>query len=497
MALELVPTRQVVTSGSDDGRSRHRLDDYARACRDFSWEMARRWLSGAPNGGRNIAYEAVDRHAETDAAQRVAVAYRDDTGRPCELTYADLSSVTNRFANLLQLLGVTSGEVVALLAGHSVDVVVAALGAMKNTSVCVVLHPSLDATEVYRRLALARARVLVTTPDLYRGTVASIHPELPYLEHVLLTGTSAGVKNLDLRTLLARVGDDFDIPPTDPDSAALVHFTSGTTGAGKGVVHSHEAVVAYHATAAYALDVVGDDVYWCTSHPAEPGGLPYSVIAPLTHGATVVVEDAVGDPRHLYEVVRDRRVSVLCTTPSVLARAERAGMGVARAYDLSSLRYVGSLGRQLPPALVTWGQDALGRLVHDMWWQTETGVIAISNFASMDVRPGSMGRPVPGITAGLVAVGDGEIDWSDDVALVTDPDRPGELVVRTDLPSLFIGYLDDHESYDASFATGWYRTGDLVRRDHDGYYWFVGRVHDAHAGRTREGRRARTERSTT
>ncbi|REF38109.1 AMP-binding protein [Thermasporomyces composti] len=477
MALELVPTRQVVPP--DDGRSAHRLGDYARASRDFSWETARRWLAGAPNGGRNIAYEAVDRHAEGDGAQRVAVAYRDATGRPRELTYADARRVTNQFANLLQSLGVAPGEVVASLAGHTVDVVVATIGALKNASVCVALHPCLDPIEIRRRLALARARVLVTTPELYHHVVAHMSP--PYLDHVLVTGastdhvTGAGdsVETHDLRTSLPRMDEDFDIPPTDPDSAALVHFTSGTTGVAKGAVHSHEAVVAYHATAAYALDVTADDVYWCTSHPAEVGGLPYSVIAPLTHGATVVLEDVAGDPRRLYEVVQERRVSVLCTTPSVLARAERAGMGAARAYDVSSLRFVASLGGQLPPALVTWGQEALGRVVHDMWWQTETGVIAISNFASMDVRPGSMGRPVPGVTVGLMTDDADELVSPDDV--VIDPDQVGELVVRTDLPSLFIGYLDDYESYDASFAAGWYRTGDLVRRDHDGYYWYVGR----------------------
>lgn len=494
MALELLPTGRMPASGSTDGRSGHRLGEYARASRDFSWETARRWLSGAPNGGRNIAYEAVDRHAEADQAQRVALAYRDDTGRPCELTYTDLREATNRFANLLQLLGVAPGEVVASLTEHTRDSVVAAFGTIKNTSVYVALDPSLDAVEVRRRLALARARALVTTPDLYRRTVARIHPDLPYLEHMLLTGTSAGAEALDLRALLARVDDDFDIPPTDPDSAALLHFTSGTTGAAKGTVHTHEAVVAYHATAAYALDVVADDVFWCTSHPARAGGLPYSVIAPLTHGATVVVEEAAGEPRRLYEVVRDRRVSVLCTTPSLLVSAEREGVGLARAHDLSSLRYVASLGRHLPPAMVTWGQEVLGRLVHDTWWQAEAGAIAISNFPSMDVRPGSMGRPVPGVTAALVARADGrELASADDVPLVTDPDEVGELVLATDLPSMFIGYLDDHESYDASFAAGWYRTGDLARRDHDGYYWFVGRAAEAPAGREGDGLQARAE----
>jgi acetyl-CoA synthetase len=271
---------------------------------------------------------------------------------------------------------------------------------------------------------------------------------------------------------MAAASDEFTIPPTSPDDMALLHFTSGTAGTPKGAVHVHGAVLGHHVTAAYALDLHTDDVYWCTADPGWVTGTSYGIIAPLTHGVTVIVDASDFDAHGWYEVLQDEGVTVWYTAPTALRMLMRSGAELAKRYDLSALRFVASVGEPLNPEVVVWGQEALGLPVHDNWWQTETGAIMISNYAAEDIRPGSMGRPMPGVEAGIVT-GDGER-----VVEVRDPEAVGELALRPGWPSMFRGYLHDDARYAKSFVDGWYLTGDLARRDPDGYYWFVGRADD-------------------
>jgi acetyl-CoA synthetase len=201
-------------------------------------------------------------------------------------------------------------------------------------------------------------------------------------------------------------------------------------------------------------------------------GTSYGIISPLTHGLTMVVDEAEFDAARWYRVLQDERVTVWYTAPTALRMLMRAGAELARGYDLSALRFVGSVGEPLNPEAVIWGQEVLGLPIHDNWWQTETGGIMIANFAAMEIRPGSMGRPVPGIEAAIVRR-DGE-----SVTVVAEPGQEGELALRPGWPSMFRGYLGEEERYRKCFAGGWYMTGDLARRDADGYYWFVGRADD-------------------
>ncbi|MGE5414363.1 MAG: AMP-binding enzyme, partial [Syntrophomonadaceae bacterium] len=158
----------------------------------------------------------------------------------------------------------------------------------------------------------------------------------------------------------------------------------------------------------------------------------------------------------------------------------KAGPEPVRRHDLSRLRFVGSVGEPLNPEAVLWGDEVLGRPIHDNWWQTETGGIMIANFAACDIRPGSMGRPLPGVEAGILRRDErGEVRGPDGrVAVIVEPDTQGELALRAGWPSMFRGYLHEEERYRKCFADGWYRTSDLAKRDADGYYWFVGRADD-------------------
>lgn len=454
-----------------------RLHDYRTACAEFSWGGARALLDGLPGGrGLNIAHEALDRHALGKRRDRIALRFLGKDGGRRDLTYGELAEATSRFANALRGLGVGKGDRVFALLGRVPELYVAALGTLKNGSVFCPLFSAFGPEPIRARLEIGAGKVLVTTEPLYRRKVQPIRPSLPALEHVLVAGDEppADIPGaLALAPLLARAAPRFEIPPTSPEDLALLHFTSGTTGRPKGAMHVHQAVVAHHVTGRFALDLHEDDVFWCTADPGWVTGTSYGIVSPLTNGVTSIVDEAEFDAERWYRVLQDEKVTVWYTAPTAVRMLMKAGADIARSYDLSRLRFVASVGEPLNPEGVLWGLDALGRPIHDNWWQTETGGIMIANFAAMPVKPGSMGRPLPGVTAAIVSRGaDGR------VAEVTEPGAEGELALRPGWPSMFRGYLGDEARYRQCFAGGWYLTGDLARRDRDGYFWFVGRKDD-------------------
>jgi acetyl-CoA synthetase len=448
----------------------------------FSWDAARAGLDGLPGGGGlNIAYEAVDRHAAGPRRDRVAIRWLHRDGST-EATYGQLAALTNRFANVLRALHVGPGERVFTLMGRIPALYVTALGTLKNRSVLCPLFSAFGPEPVRQRLALGDGVVLVTTPTLYARKVVPIRDTLPALRHVILVGGAEDVDGtLSYEHLMATASEAFEIPPTDPEDMALLHFTSGTTGTPKGAIHVHAAVVAHHETGRSALDLHDDDVFWCTADPGWVTGMSYGVIAPLTHGVTSIVDEAEFDADRWYGILEQQRVTVWYTAPTALRMLVRAGVEAAAQHDLSQLRFVASVGEPLNPEVVVWGQEAFGLPVHDNWWQTETGGIMIANLAGADVHPGSMGRPLLGIEAAVLERGpDGRAAVHEDgtVTVIDEPDRDGELALRPGWPSMFRGYLHDDERYQRCFAGGWYLTGDVARRSADGSFWFVGRADD-------------------
>jgi len=461
------------------------LPDYDAARTEFSWDEARKLLDGLPAGGMNMTYEAVDRHVVHGRGEVTALRFLAKDGVDREFTYAQLAGLTNRFAALLQVLGVTPGERVFGLSGRLPELYVAILGTLKARCVFAPLFSAFGPEPVRQRIALGNGRVLITTPSLYRRKIVQIRDELPGLEHVLLLGPGSdsveGPGVADLARLMAGPLPDFTIQPTDPEDMALVHFTSGTTGTPKGAVHVHDAVVAHHVTAREVLDLRDGDVFWCTADPGWVTGTSYGVIAPLTCGVTCVVDEEEFDADRWYRVLEEQRVNVWYTAPTALRMLMRAGGERAAGHDLGALRHVASVGEPLNPEAVVWGVQTLGLPIHDTWWQTETGAIMVANFASGEIRPGSMGRPVPGIDAALVSrdkEGHALRAANGEPVFVEQPDVEGELALRAPWPSMMRGYLGDDDRYRATFAGGWYLSGDLARTDADGWFWFVGRGDD-------------------
>jgi len=451
------------------------LTDYDACARTFSWKEARGLLEGLPGGGLNIAHEAIDRQVKAGRGGKTALRWigRDDTVR--DFSYEALGIAANRFANVLAQNGIGKGERVFALLGRVPELYVAALGTLKNASVFAPLFSAFGPEPIKARMTIGNAKAVVTTESFYRRKIAPWRRELTGLRAVLLIECSANPPpdTIDLSAALAKAPDSFATVRTDPEDMALLHFTSGTTGRPKGAVHVHEAVVAHHVTGQLALDLHPDDIFWCTADPGWVTGTSYGIISPLTNGATMIVDQAEFDAERWYRILQDQKVTVWYTAPTAVRMLMKVGADFAKRFDLSKLRLLASVGEPLNPEAVVWGVQAFAKPFHDNWWQTETGGIMIANYRTMDVKPGSMGRPLPGVTAGIVERVEGG-----EVREMAKPMAMGELALRPGWPSMMRGYLHEEERYRKCFVSGWYLTGDLAMRDSEGYYWFVGRADD-------------------
>ncbi|HLG11578.1 MAG TPA: acetate--CoA ligase, partial [Dehalococcoidia bacterium] len=454
------------------------LVSYEEACASFSWEQAETELSGLPGGkGLNIAYEAIDLHAAGDRRDHVALRWISRSDEVHDFTYGEMRSLTNRFANLLRGLGVVKGDRVFVLAGRIPELYVAALGTLKNGSVFCPLFSAFGPEPICARMTIGGAKVLVTTESLYARKVAGLRDRLPELQHVILVGDAHEATSVegavDYLSLMEQASEEYEIEATRPEDVALLHFTSGTTGTPKGAVHVHQAVVAHHITGKLALDLHPEDIFWCTADPGWVTGTSYGIIAPFTNGVTNVIDEGDFDVERWYGILESQRVSVWYTAPTAIRMMMKAGSEIARQRAYPALRFLASVGEPLNPEAVVWGREAFGMPFHDNWWQTETGGIMIANYAAMDIRPGSMGRPLPGVEAAIVERTEGG-----SVVEITQPNQQGELALRPGWPSMFRAYWHEPQRYEKCFAGGFYLTGDLARRDEDGYYWFVGRADD-------------------
>jgi len=455
-------------------RAHANLPDDGAARAKLGWDVARSWLDGLKDGGLNIGYEAVDRHVVHGRGSHEAIRWIGKHGAVRSFSYADLKEVTDRFASFLKNIHSINGLRVFTLLGRTPELYIAALGTLKAGCIFCPLYSAFGSQPVRARMIIGAADVLVTTASDYLQKVAPWRSELPSLKHVILVDTPLDepTGTLDFQQVCAQVAGDFQIVSTTPEDMALLHFTSGTTGTPKGAIHVHEAVVAHNATGHLVLDLRPDDVFWCTADPGWVTGTSYGIIAPLTNGVTMIVDEADFDAERWYATLEREKVTVWYTAPTAVRLLMKAGDELVRRYDLSNIRFMASVGEPLNAEAVLWSKRVFGKPFHDNWWQTETGGIMIANTAAMDIKPGSMGKAIPGVEAAIVDTS------GDHIVPIETPLKAGHLAIRVGWPSMFRGYVNETARYAACFRDGWYLTGDLAARDADGYFWFVGRVDD-------------------
>ncbi|MFH0709769.1 MAG: acetate--CoA ligase [Pseudomonadota bacterium] len=451
------------------------LMEYLHERESFSWENVAKEFDGLPSGGLNIAHEAIDRHANGPLCDKAALIWVGENGERKTYTFIDLKKQSAKFANLLQSLGISKGERIFTLSTRLPELYIAAIGILKNRSVLCPLFSQFGPEPIFQRMQRGDAKVLLTTKALFEKKVRPLMEQLNDLRYVLLIDSQEDESERirSLPRLMEKASDSFTILPTDPEDMSILHFTSGTTGMPKGVVHVHKALYNHWMSGYYVLDFHPNDVYWCTADPGWVTGTSYGIITPWLHGITNIVDEAEFDAARWYSVLQNEKVTVWYTAPTAIRRLMRLDNEPTKEYDLSHLRLIQSVGEPLNPEAVIWGMEKLKMPIHDNWWQTETGGIMIANFLSQHIRAGSMGRPLPGIEASIVHQHD-----DGTVTEVTEANKEGELALKPGWPSMFRNYLHDDDRYSKCFVGGWYLSGDLAYKDEDGYFWFVGRSDD-------------------
>ncbi|WP_338934814.1 acetate--CoA ligase [Vibrio natriegens] len=432
-------------------------------------------LKGLSEGGLNIGFEALDRHLTQPEHNKLAIRWISKDNEVIDFSYRDLSEQTNRFAYLLSTLDLPRGSRVFSLTGRRPELYIAALGTLKAGCVFTPLFSAFGPEPIRSRMEIGSANVVITTRSLYRKKLKGWWQELDHIKAVLLIdgGADGEPGCYNYHEMMADTNAERPCESTQPEDMALLHFTSGTTGKPKGVIHVHQAVKHHINSAFYALDLKPDDIYWCTADPGWVTGTTYGIIAPLCLGVSMIIDEAEFDAERWYEILQDQHVTVWYTAPTAIRMLMKIGEALPRQFDLSRLRFMASVGEPLNPEAVEWGEKVFGMPFHDNWWQTETGGIMIANVPSRPVKPGSMGKPLPDIEAGIV-------NQNDDGSLreETEPMQVGELALKSGWPSMFRGYLNQEEKYQSCFRGDWYLSGDLAMKDADGYFWFVGRKDD-------------------
>ncbi|GAB5512149.1 MAG: acetate--CoA ligase [Hyphomicrobiales bacterium] len=454
-----------------DERAAAAMPDPEIVRQSFEWNDALALLDGLPEGGLNIGFEAVDRHIVSGHGDDVAMRWFGKDGSTRNLTYADMAVLSSRFANVLKDHGLHKGDALFAMMGRVPELYAAAIGTLKSGLVFTPLFSAFGPEPIRTRMEIGEANVLLTTASIYKRKIAAWRDEIPSLKLVLIAGDEAPEGCVALGPALEAASDTFEVVRTEPEDPALIHFTSGTTGKPKGAVHVHGAVI-YHAySGRNALELKPGTTYWCTADPGWVTGTSYGIISPFVNRVRMIVDEAEFDLERWYATIEHEKVEVWYSAPTAIRMMMRAGDDVAAPYDFSSLSFLASVGEPLNPEAVVWSEKVFGRPFHDNWWQTETGGIMIANTKATDVHPGSMGRPLPGIEAGIVERENGTVRELPDGEI-------GELALRPGWPSMMRTYLHEKARYDKCFVDGWYLSGDLAMRDAQGYFWFVGRADD-------------------
>ncbi|PJE67633.1 acetate--CoA ligase [Candidatus Shapirobacteria bacterium CG10_big_fil_rev_8_21_14_0_10_40_9] len=435
------------------------LLDYEKTYKSFSWKKAESQLSWFPGKKLNAAYCAIDVNAKNFRKNKIALYWEGETGEKKKFTFSELSALSSQFGNLLKTLGIKRGDRVFFFLPRVPELFFGFLGTLKIGAIAGTLFSAFGPEALYDRLSNSQAKILVTNKIL-KQRVEKIRRKLPELEKIILVE--------ELEGLLKKQKSSLEIAKMDPLEPAFMLYTSGTTGKPKGVIHSHQAILVEHLTAKWVLDLRDEDVYWCTADPGWVTGIAYEILGSWSNGASSLIYEGRFSPEKWYQLIQDYKVNVWYTAPTAIRMLAASDSGLVKKYDLSSLRHLCSVGEPLNPEAVWWGLEAFGLPFHDNWWQTETGGILIANYPCMDIKPGSMGRPIPGITASIV----------NDKGKELGTKKIGNLAIKPPWPSMMKTIWRRPAKYKSYFVGGWYITGDLAYKDKDVYFWFVGRADD-------------------
>ena len=450
-------------------RLKSNLQGYEQLRKSFKWSDAEKEVEWFPDGKINAAYNVIDRHAKGKNKDKVALIYDDGDGHVQKLTFHELYEETNKFANVLKKLGVKRQDRVFIFLQRSPQAYISFLGTIKCGAIVSPMFPAFGPDAIRDRLVDSEAVALVTDKEL-KTRFYQVKDQLPAMKHLIVVEDPApAAGEISYEKEMAAASNDFETVHMDPEEFMFMLYTSGTTGKPKGVVHAHKGIMQQTLTTKWVLDVHPEDVYWCTADLGWVTGVVYGVLGPWSNGITQVGLGGRFDPDRWYKTIQDHKVSVWYTAPTAVRMLMAKGDELPGKYDLSSLRALYSVGEPLNPEGVKWALDVFDvKPFHDTWWQTETGSILITNFPEMPIKPGSMGKPLPGVEAAIV----------DEKGTVLPHGEEGSLVIRPGWPSMMTQIWKNPAKFNEYMRNGWYYTGDTAQIDKDGYFWYVGRADD-------------------
>ena len=446
--------------------------DYYQRLKDFSWSLSEKELGYNRGEIINIGWYCSDRICQLGKGNKTALLWEDHTGSQKRYTFNGIRLLSNAIAKFLVDLGLKSSERICLFMDRIPELYIGFLGILKMGGIAQPLFSAFGEESLFTRLDNAETSAIITQKK-YLAKIRKIRGQLPALKYVIVAD-AAGIQlregefSLEMENLPAV--EKFDIFPSTAETPSVLHYTSGTTGQPKGAQHVHYSIIAQYLTTKWTLDLRDDDIYWCNADPGWVTGTSYGIIGPWCNGITQAVLDAGFNSERWYNFIQKYRITVWYSAPTAIRLLMRDGQEIVKKYDLSSLRHLCSVGEPLNAEAVIWSKEAYGKPFHDTYWQTETGCIVISNYPGMEIRPGSMGKPFPGITAMVV-----------DLKTFQPIEKPGVvglIALRPDWPSIIRTYWKNQAGFESKFKNGWYLTGDRASIDADGYFWFVGRDDD-------------------
>ena len=445
----------------------YNLTNYDEKVKQFDWKETEKNFSWYKTGKWNMAYEAIDRHAESYRKNQVAL-YYDEGVRKEKYTFKEMKELSNKAGNLFKQVGVEKGDRVFVFMPRSPELYFSLLGVIKLGAIVGPLFEAFMEGAVRDRLADSDAKVIVTTKELLSRIPVE---DLPSLKHIFVIGNEIeeSEKFIDYNKHFQEASTKLDIEWVDRNDGLILHYTSGSTGKPKGVLHVHNAMIQQYQTARWVLDLKEDDVYWCTADPGWVTGTSYGIFGPWLTGTSNLIVGGRFNPETWYKKLEEYGVTVWYSAPTAFRMLMGAGDEVVKKFDLSNLRHIVSVGEPLNPEVVRWGKKVFDLRIHDTWWMTETGALLICNYPCMEMKPGSMGKPIPGVVAAIV----------DDQGNELPPNRMGNLAIKKGWPSMMHQIWNNPQKYESYFLPNdWYVSGDSAYMDEDGYFWFQGRIDD-------------------
>ena len=421
------------------------------------------------NGQFNIGHICTKQQCDKGLQEKVAMRFISRALERTDYTFGDIERNSNRFANALLELGLSEGDIVFSFLPKTSEQFFSFLGILKIKAIAGTLFSSFGEDALLDRLGDSKARCLITRKSSMRK-INRIRGRLPELKHIILIDVPVHESPdiLSYSQLTQNAPDVFDIPQTGPETPSVLHYTSGSTGKPKGVLHVHKSVLHQSSTSKEILNLTDKDIYWCTADQGWVTGTSYGIIGPWSLSVTQVHFAGGYDPALWFEILKREKITVWYTAPTALRMLMQQSDDFFADYDLSSLKYIFSVGEPLNPEIVHWSRRVLKKEIYDTWFQTETGGIMISNRPGFTVKPGSMGKPVGSVEAAII----------EDGGTVLTEGKRGNLCLKLGWPSMFSTYLNNREAYESKFKNGFYYSGDTAYTDEEGYYWFTGRSDD-------------------